>query len=639
MAKTSSPLTILPEPYGQERPATNIETEEALQTLLEALEARRNRGYDPRMLALAEGFLSPTKTGSGFEAIGRAAGKFREADIEERQEDVEFAQQRLGLISQMAEVERRKQRDKMFGSGLGIEPQVGQQPESQGQLVRGSEAFAPPGVGSMPGIQLAPPNPNIQTGRSYLKSAYLEGKEDYSAALKAAQEIERKRYEVRENGIFDLATGLFFPTPKGEPVERQIKGFDGTFKIPASQAYMLDFYDSVGDTEKYDELARRILGADRKTKRSPAGDETADAALSPGAPRIKSEREKMVEGEKAKVTATEEAKRDVEMEGALNTNDDSARIMFQNAEFLQDLARKSPRVFGLLQTPTVASAIGTLIDEGISVGNTRISLGGFQDALMKSMPGITQEDIKNLELAASALAELELKYTQLYLKGQGQVTEGERLIVRKIAGTPKNSAEFITTKAKLIQMRSQYDIDVIDTFRRIKEANPNITWTQFERSKTFRDLRNDYNKSIAESFDVKSAVPSRERGAAGSKDSTQKPSSGINTGNDMTSDRLTGTELQRKIDALKDHPNKAALEARLRDAEQRFKERLASEKNPIKITSQEEFNRLEPGTIYQLPNGTKGIKGERSQPPATGTGSKDPFSVENFNAELKKRGP
>lgn len=521
MAKTSSPLTILPEPYGQERPATNIETEEALQTLLEALEARRNRGYDPRMLALAEGFLSPTKTGSGFEAIGRAAGKLREADIAERQEDVEFAQQRLGLISQMAEVERRKQRDKMFGSGLGIERQVAAQQGPRGQPVRGSEVYAPPGFGSMPGIQLMPANPNIQTGKQYLQAAYLEGKEDYSSALKNAQDIERKRYEVRENGIIDLATGLFFPTPKGDPVERQIKGFDGTFKIPTNQAYLLDFYDSIGDTENYDKLARRILGVDRGEQKTAPGKPRAageppavrgDLAAPSGPGRIKSKKESEIESEKAKVTATEEAKRDVEMEGALNANDDSARIMFQNATFLQDLAAKSPRVFGLLQTPTVASAIGTLIDEGISIGNTRISLGGFQDFLLKSTPGITQEDIKNLELAASALAELELKYTQLYLKGQGQVTEGERLIVRRIAGTPKNSAEFVTTKAKLIEMRSQYDIDVIDTFRRIKENNPAVTWTQFERSQTFRDLRDDYNKSIANAFDVKAAVPSRSRG-------------------------------------------------------------------------------------------------------------------------------
>lgn len=517
MAKTS-PLTYLPEPYGEERPATNIATEEALQVLLEALEARRNRGFDPRMLALAEGFLGPTRTGSGFEAIGRAAGKFREADEKERIEDVEFAQQRLGIVGQMAEVERRKRRDKMFEDSL-----------DTGQTVQGSEIYAPPGFGSTPGIQLMAPNPNIRTGRQYHQAAYLEGKEDYSAVMKAAQELERKRYEVRENGIVDFATGLFFPTPRGEPVERQIKGFSGTYKIPQSQAMLLDFYDSVGDKEAYDKLARRILGVDRdEPKTQPDSRQTSprqpdSGQTKPGQPKqeqfgvvsggIKSETQKAVERKGAEVTAEAEAKRDVEMETSLGTNDDTARVMFQNATMLQELASRSPRVFGLLQTDGVASAIATLIEGGISVGNTRISLGGFQDALLK-MSGVSKEDITSLELAASALAELELKYTQLFMKGFGQVTEGEREIVRKIAGTPKNSPEFILLKSKLIEMRAQHDIDVIDTFRRIQRDNPSLTYTQFERSNTFREMRNDYSKKTAKFSNTTPAVPSSSRDKA-----------------------------------------------------------------------------------------------------------------------------
>ena len=269
-------LTYLPEPYGEERPAINIETEEALNTLLEALEARRNRRFDPRMLALAEGFLGPTRTGSAFEGIGRAVGKYREADERERQEDIEYAQQRLGIVGQMAEIERRRQRDKLFGRSLGMEPA---QPSQAQNFVAGSEVYSPPGVSSMPGIQLMPPNRSIQTGRQYLQSAYLEGKVDYSQALKEAQDIERKRYEVRENGIVDLATGLFFPAPKGDPVRRQIKGFDGTFEIPVSQAYLLDFYDSIGDKESYDKLARRIVGVE---ERKPEARPEARSEAKPG---------------------------------------------------------------------------------------------------------------------------------------------------------------------------------------------------------------------------------------------------------------------------------------------------------------------------------------------------------------------
>ena len=127
-----------------------------------------------------------------------------------------------------------------------------------------------------------------------------------------------------------------------------------------------------------------------------------------------------------------------------------------------------------------------------------------------------KEDIANLERVLSSLAEIELKYTQLYLKGQGQVTEGERLIVRRLAGTEKSSPGFLKTQAKLIQMRSQFDIDVIDTFRRLKEQNPNTTWTQFQRSSAYREMENDYDKQIAKQFDLEPAIPSSERGKASS---------------------------------------------------------------------------------------------------------------------------
>jgi hypothetical protein len=72
MAK-QSPLAYLPEVSGQERPDTNVQTEEALNTLLEALERRREKPmFDPVGLATAGGFMKPTKTGSGFEALGNA---------------------------------------------------------------------------------------------------------------------------------------------------------------------------------------------------------------------------------------------------------------------------------------------------------------------------------------------------------------------------------------------------------------------------------------------------------------------------------------------------------------------------------------------------------------------------------------
>ena len=512
---------------GEEIPEQNIAAEQALENMMAALERRKQKPFfDPTLLGMAAGFLSPTKTGGFGESLGYAAQNLAAGMDAERQREAEDLAFETGVLGQAAAIEQMKRRDKEFAKLLGdtgeqrapsgVEEIIVRGRTAEGQGIPGTEVYTPPGMNPTMGIPLMQPNKSFRGQYEYLRNAHREGKLNPSEALKEAQELERKRYEVRENGVVDLATGLIFPTPKGELVDRQIRdpdtGQQKGVKIPSGIAMKLDHLQIMGKQDEYDFLARRALGKpDRSVQggRPPQGAGANRSAVDTGG--IKTERERMAASERAKTTAVEEAKVDVEKEAALGANDDSARTMFQNAQILQDMARKSPQVFGLLQTPTVAAAIGTAIDEGISIGNTRISLGGFYDALLK-VSGVKQEDIANLEIAASALAELELKYTQLYLKGQGQVTEGERLIVRRIAGTSKNSPEFITQKAKLIEMRSQYDIDVIDRFRDLKEQNPDMTWSQFERSRTFRDMRDDYNKRVSNAFGLKPAVPSGKRG-------------------------------------------------------------------------------------------------------------------------------
>ena len=53
--------------------------QEALRKLNESLDLRKNRTFDPMLLAAAQGFLAPTKTGSFMESLGRVAGAVGEA--------------------------------------------------------------------------------------------------------------------------------------------------------------------------------------------------------------------------------------------------------------------------------------------------------------------------------------------------------------------------------------------------------------------------------------------------------------------------------------------------------------------------------------------------------------------------------
>ena len=75
----------------------NEEYQQALQRMLASLDARKNRMFDPTMLAMAQGFLAPTKTGSFGESLGSAVSGLRAAQEEEAKFEQDLAQQRLAL--------------------------------------------------------------------------------------------------------------------------------------------------------------------------------------------------------------------------------------------------------------------------------------------------------------------------------------------------------------------------------------------------------------------------------------------------------------------------------------------------------------------------------------------------------------
>lgn len=139
-----------------------------------------------------------------------------------------------------------------------------------------------------------------------------------------------------------------------------------------------------------------------------------------------------------------------------------------------------------------------------------------------------------------------------------------------------------------------------------KPGDPNYS----DKAGEYRErLIRDRLSPPSASTETKPAAPKPEAG----KPAAPPAPPSINVGNDMTTERLTGKELRQKIEALADHPNRDRLAKRLREAEADYKRRIFAEKNPTKVTSQAEFDNLPEGTVYQLPNGVKGIKGGVAQ--------------------------
>lgn len=140
----------------------NRRYQEALATLTQSLDVRKNRMFDPVMLAMAEGFLSPTQTGSFGESLGKVAGKVGPAEAASMKEQQDIAQQKLAVAGQGLELQRLKARDAELARFLGEGPSKPAAGPAAGPLA-GPQAGAIAGPQAGP-LSTAPAAPTAPAG-------------------------------------------------------------------------------------------------------------------------------------------------------------------------------------------------------------------------------------------------------------------------------------------------------------------------------------------------------------------------------------------------------------------------------------------------------------------------------------------
>jgi hypothetical protein len=82
--------------------------EEAYQKLVESLDERKNRVFDPTWMAAAQAFATPSKTGSAFEAIGRVAGAVGKSQDEEYKRNIEENKARFDINKELLAIEQQR---------------------------------------------------------------------------------------------------------------------------------------------------------------------------------------------------------------------------------------------------------------------------------------------------------------------------------------------------------------------------------------------------------------------------------------------------------------------------------------------------------------------------------------------------
>ena len=373
----------------------------------------------------------------------------------------------------------------------------------QGALTR-INSNKPPGYEGVEGVPISPPNRNFVTGRDYVRLNRGDTTKSFGDIIKEAQEIEQKRYRDKDNGVLDLATGLYYQYPTGKTEEITISGYPGTYKVDARVAAKLSSLAFNNDPAYHDYAKRVIEGPPKKS----------DAKTGDGEPSVglKSQQQLAIEAEEAKIRAGKLGEAGAAKEAALEETDATARRIYGSATRVADYLKESANYFGIFARPGIVSAVGNLIKQGIQTPNGSLNLAGFEETVRALMPNVKQTDLDNVTKAAAELAEIELAFTRLYLAKQGAVTEGERKIVRAIPGTTSSSPEVLRSRMELLKSRSQFDIDVVDAFRKWQENNTGRSYLEFERkSDLYKDIKKGFEAETEKIFGGIKAVPTSQR--------------------------------------------------------------------------------------------------------------------------------
>lgn len=255
-SKTQTPSLL----FGNDTESieANRKYQEALQRLTESLDTRKNRLFDPYWMAAARGFLDPGSANT-FESLGRVAKNLGEVQVAQEKENRDIAQMQLDVAGRGLEMQRQKS----------LHALAARQRQQAGE-----PSGAP--QGGQRGFQIAPPDPNRITGNQYYDLAIARGVSP-DEAMKVASQIDEKNRQVREGGVFDARSGMFYPN-KYETVDYQI--FGQTYKIPQGAALELDYLAGSGDEAKFTAAARKAI---RDFQRPAAQVQAAQGPVAQGA--------------------------------------------------------------------------------------------------------------------------------------------------------------------------------------------------------------------------------------------------------------------------------------------------------------------------------------------------------------------
>lgn len=545
-----SPLSAALKPNVSAGDEAEQRYQDALSELMERLDTRKNRLFDPTLLAMAQGFLTPGRTGSFGEALGNVAQRVGTAEQQRQKEDIDLAQLRLQVAQGAREQASRLKGIEAFRGLLpGAAPLAVTESGAVGQAAEpatgqaGEQATAAPG--QAPAAGQAPDQGGVRsvsmTDALKFAAAFPEQKE-LAKLLAEAAKFESDRFKISMNGtVFDTVTKKFVAQiPPGQTASE--------FFIPDAGGTLLI---TPGQHAEYQEARAKGKGKEWVNNYFKTEEGKPPEILTQQVLRQREEERKQTPSK----YLIPEIGGEVSMTPAKYQEYLAARGRGQAQAWAQQFMSSAPSAQAgkpltaaeveaqsaarKAEEESVAKASAERFNNAISKGDdagSRISLyqriaatasqkdadkilgvfekGGFGDALLRMLESrdpkagtITGKDIRdiwtNLGLKAELIADKQVLVSLIaqsqfdfrsLAKGQGAISDMETRLFNSMGADISDRPEAVVRKMKMLELRANFDREVSRMARNARKQG--ISYDDMKDSETYRAAYDRYMSNL-----------------------------------------------------------------------------------------------------------------------------------------------
>jgi len=438
----------------------------ALQQLMSTLESRQNKGYNPTLLAIAEGMFAPTTTGSFGEGIGQAIKSVRGAQAQQEKEDIDTAQMRLQLAQAQREQTMKQKGMEMLNS-----------------RVQGNKESGPTVM-----INGQPMSPAKIAAIKYQNKELGEALEtEYKLILDATT--------TQPGGAYNKITQEFKPFGGKTTVERFVPGDPKAGRqamtVPMSEADAIEFDQArtKGDAKTYwDIVKRNTTSLPEPTQEAPQS--TAELVKETKIAQTPAElkRQQDIQEERNKTLARKGAESEQNRTDEVMASGKSAKALLPIYDRTEKLLKEPgmDQVMGVLKRGDVLSGIGNLLNESLRVNNFSVGIPAIKQILTES--GVDQRIIDRAAEVGQLLAITQFEQR----KGLGSgtsVSNFEQQMVNAMGPNLDDTLRTFNQKLKFLKEKSNFESSLSSALRKSK-----LTYDEFEDTKEFQRMFDSYRE-------------------------------------------------------------------------------------------------------------------------------------------------